>query len=127
MLQLGAVRPPVKKGNSQAHPGVSPHNPLTHRNIGYQPLPKPLGLPSYRCALGDHFKDMGGHITDSGKVVMDVLGDSGAVQDGELQGPVADQMVRALWKNTPHFCYHTGDVVYFTGVHNDDCPQFYSP
>jgi hypothetical protein len=75
--------------------------------------------------LGDHFKGMAGHITDSGKLVMDVLGDSGAVQDGEFQGPVADHMVRALGNNTPHFCYHAGDVVYITGMPDDDCPQFY--
>ena len=27
----------------------------------------------------------------------------------------------------PHFCYHVGDVVYFTGMHDDYYPQFYEP
>ena len=101
MLQPGAVRPHVKKGNSQAHSGVSPLNPLTHRNTGYQPLPKPLGLPPYQYDLSDHFKDVAGHITDSGKLVMDVMGDSGGIQDGQFQSDVAGAMVKALGKNTP--------------------------
>jgi len=126
MLQPGAVRPHIKKGNSQAHPGVSPLNPLTHRNTGYQPLPKPLGLPPYQYALSDHFKDVAGHITDSGKLVMDVMGDTGGIQDAQFQGHVTDQMIKALGKNTPHFCYHVGDVVYFTGAHDEYYSQFYS-
>jgi acid phosphatase type 7 len=128
MLQPGAVRPPLKKGISQAHPGVSALDPLTHRNTGYQPLPRPLGLPPYHYALNDHFPNIAKHITDSGKMVFDVLGDSGGVQDAEFQSSVADQMVKALAKagtNTPQFCYHVGDVVYFTGAHDDYYAQFY--
>jgi hypothetical protein len=97
MLQPGAVRPHVKTGNSQAHPGVNPLNTLSHRNTGYQPLPKPLGLPPYRYNLAD------------------LLGDSGGVQDAEFQSNVANQMAIALPKSKPQFCYHVGDVVYFTG------------
>src|SRR5271168_1872126 len=96
MLQPGAVRTHIKKGHSQAHPGVSALNPLTHRNTGYQPLPKPLGMPPYHYALTDHFKDVATHISSSGKLVCDVLGDSGGVQDGEFQSNVADAMVKAL-------------------------------
>ena len=128
MLKPGAVRPHVKKGNSQAHPGVSALNPLTHRNTGYQPLPPPLGFPPYHYALTDHFQDIAKHITDSGKMVFDVLGDSGGVQDAEFQSFVADQMVEALGKagkNASSFCYHVGDVVYFTGAHDDYYSQFY--
>jgi hypothetical protein len=128
MLQPGAVRPHVKKGNSQSHPGVTSLNPITHRNTGYQPLPKPLGLPPYHYTLGDHFQDTGKHIADSGKLIFDVLGDSGGVQDAEFQSNVAGQMVKALGaagKNAPSFCYHVGDVVYFTGAHDDYYSQFY--
>ena len=57
-LRPGAVRPHIKKGNSQAHPGVSALNPITHRNTGYQPLPRPLGLPPYHYDLSDHFPDI---------------------------------------------------------------------
>ena len=130
MLQPGAVRAHVKKGNSQMHPGVSPLNPLTHRNTGFQPLPRPLGVAPYHYALGDHFAPLAEQISGSGKMIFDVLGDSGGVQDGEFQSNVADQMVVALakaGKNAPLFCYHVGDVVYFTGLHDDYYAQFYAP
>lgn len=128
MLKPGAVRPHVKKGNSQAHPGVAGLNPLTHRNTGFQPLPKPLGFAPYHYALTDHFATMAQHISDAGKMIFDVLGDSGGVKDAEFQSHVADQMVAALNKSggkTPYFCYHVGDVVYFTGAHDDYYSQFY--
>lgn len=128
MLQPGAVRAHVKKGSSQSHPGVSALNPLTHRNTGYQRLPRPLGLPPYHYALSDHFPSQAKHISDSGKMVLDVLGDSGGVQDAEFQSNVANQMVHALLQagaNGPQFCYHVGDVVYFTGEHDDYYSQFY--
>lgn len=130
MLKPGAVRSHIQKGHSQAHPGVSALDPLTHRNTGYQPLPKPLGLPPYHYALTDYFQDIAKHITDSGKMVIDVLGDSGGVKDAEFQGHVADEMINQLGKagvGMPHFCYHVGDVVYFTGAHDDYYSQFYEP
>jgi hypothetical protein len=127
MLQPGAVRPHIKKGRSQAHDGVSALNPLTHRNTGYQPLPKPLGLPPYHYALSDHFADVAKHITTAGKMLIDVVGDSGGVVTGTYQSDVADQMIAALAKNARDFCYHVGDVVYFTGEHDDYYAQFYEP
>jgi acid phosphatase type 7 len=127
MLQPGAVRRHIKKGNSQAHPGVSALDTLSHRNTGYQPLPKPLGLPPYHYAVSDHFPAVAKHITTAGEMVFDVLGDSGGVQDGERQSNVAKQMVGALPENKPQFCYHVGDVVYFTGLHDDYYAQFYEP
>jgi acid phosphatase type 7 len=126
-LQPGAVRGHLKKGVSQPHPGVSPLDPLNHRTIGYQPLPKPLGLPPYHYALTDYFQPIAKQISSSGKMVLDVLGDSGGVQDAEFQSNVADQMVHALAVNQPQFCYHVGDVVYFTGSHDDYYSQFYEP
>jgi len=128
MLQPGAVRTHIKKGSSQSHPGVSALNPLTHRNVGYQPLPKPLGLPPYNYVLSDHFPGVAKHISDAGKMVFDVLGDSGGVKDAEFQSSVAHEMVKALakaGKNASQFCYHVGDVVYFTGAHDDYYSQFY--
>lgn len=129
MLQPGAVRAHVKKGQSQSHEGVSPLNPLTHRNTGYQPLPRPLGLPPYHYALSDHFAAVAKNISNSGKMILDVLGDSGGVKDAEFQTSVAAQMVKALsaakGTSAPQFCYHVGDVVYFTGAHDDYYSQFY--
>lgn len=100
-----------------------------HRNTGYQPLPKPLGLPPYHYDLSESFQPIVKHITDAGKMVFDVLGDSGGVKDATYQTNVADEMVKALGKgsaNSPQFCYHVGDVVYFTGALDDYYSQFYS-
>ena len=130
MLQPGAARARIKKGHSQAHPGVTALDPLSHRNTGYQPLPKPLGLPPYHYSLSQQFSALAKQIGNSGKMVFDVLGDSGGVKDGEYQDNVARQMVDALAKggaNASQFCYHVGDVVYFTGAHDDYYSQFYSP
>lgn len=125
-LRPGSVRPHVQKGSSQAHKGVSALNPLTHRNTGYQPLPVPLGLAPYHYDLSEHFPEIAAQIGD-GPMVCDVLGDSGGVQDAEFQSHVADQMIAALPKNNPQFCYHVGDVVYFTGAHDEYYSQFYEP
>jgi len=128
MLKLGAVRSRIAKGHSQAHAGVSALNPLTHRNTGYQPLPAPLGLPPYHWALSDNMPVLAQEITDAGKMVLDVTGDSGGVKDAEFQSFVADQMIAALAGPSPsQFCYHVGDVVYFTGLHDQYYDQFYEP
>ena len=130
MLRPGSVRPHIQKGSSQSHAGVTQQNPLTHRNTGYQPLPRPLGFTPYHYALADHFADMEKQISSSGKMVVDILGDSGGVQDAEFQSHVADEMIKQLGKagkDTPNFCYHVGDVVYFTGMHDDYYAQFYEP
>ena len=128
VLKPGAVRAHLKKGNSQAHEGVSGLNPLTHRNTGYQPLPIPLGLPPYHYILRDNFPAIDKQISDSGKMVLDVIGDSGGVTDAEFQSAVAEQMIESLNGASPaQFCYHVGDVVYFTGAHDDYYSQFYGP
>jgi len=125
-LRPGAVRPHVQKGSSQAHAGVGALNPLTHRNTGYQQLPPPLGLAPYHYDLSEHFPEIVDQI-GSGPMVCDVLGDSGGVKDAEFQSKVADQMIAALPENNTQFCYHVGDVVYFTGAHDDYYSQFYEP
>jgi Icc-related predicted phosphoesterase len=130
MLQPGAVRKHVPKGRSQSHDGVSGLNPLTHRNTGYQPLPRPLGPPPYNYDLKDHFQSLAQQISKDGAMVFHVLGDSGGVKDAEFQSHVADQMVNDLASTKkgavpPRFCYHVGDVVYFTGAHDDYYSQFY--
>ena len=129
-LQPGAVRAHPASKNSQAHPGVSPLNPVSHRNTSFQPLPRPLGLVPYHYSLTDNFPAIAAGIKSAKKMVLHVLGDSGGVQDGEFQNNVAEQMVAQLTPNgtsTPQFCYHIGDVVYFTGMHDDYYAQFYEP
>jgi len=130
-LQQGAVRTRTPhKNSSQAHPGVTPLNPVTHRNVSFQSLPRPIGLPPYQYSLTDNFPDIATNIAKAKKMVFHVLGDSGGVQDGEFQSHVADQLSAALSHDdpaSPQFCYHVGDVVYFTGMHDDYYSQFYEP
>jgi hypothetical protein len=128
-LRPGTVRPRPLPKASQAHPGVSPLNSISHRNTGFQPLPRPFGLPPYHYPLTDHFPTIGTNIQTAGKMVFHVLGDSGGVQDGEFQSNVAEEMVAQLSGDatSPQFCYHVGDVVYFTGLHDDYYAQFYEP
>ncbi len=129
-LQPGAVRAPLFTSNSQAHPGVSPLNPVSHRNTSFQPLPRPLGLPPYHYSLSDNFPSIAAHVATAKKMVFHVVADTGGVQDGEFQTSVADQMIAHLTPqnaSTPQFCYHVGDVVYYTGAHDDYYAQFYEP
>ena len=128
MLQPGAVRKHIPPGGSQAHPGVSPLTLINHRNTGFQPLPVPLGLPPYHYDLSDHFADITQRIVGSDKMVFHVLADSGGVVDAQFQSNVAAQLVKDIMPggaNVPQFCYHVGDVVYFTGARGDYYPQFY--
>lgn len=128
MLRPGATRPRITKGHSQAHTGVRGLDPISHRNTGYQTLPPPLGLPPYHYDINEHFPDMANQINDAGKMIVDVMGDSGGVKDAEFQSNVARAMIDALEKPNPsQFCYHVGDVVYFTGAHDDYYDQFYEP
>jgi acid phosphatase type 7 len=128
-LRPGAVRTGPKPHHSQAHGGVHPLEPVAHRNTGYQPLPRPLGLAPYHYDLSDEFKDIAEAAEKAGKLVFHVVGDSGGVQDGEFQGNVANAMVSHLHATTekPLFCYHVGDVVYFTGEISQYYAQFYEP
>lgn len=130
VLQPGAVRPRHIAKNSQAHPGVSPLSPVGHRNTSFQPLPRPLGLPPYHFSLTDNFPAIGTNVDAAKKMVFHVLGDSGGVKDAEFQINVADQMISQVAAGgaaVPQFCYHVGDVVYFTGMHTDYYSQFYEP
>lgn len=127
---MGRVRPRPPAKHSQAHPGVSPLHPVTHRNTSFQPLPRPLGLPPYHYDLDEYFPDIATAIEAAGEMVFHVVGDTGGVVDGEYQSNVAQQMIEHLTSGRggkPLFCYHVGDVVYFTGMHDDYYGQFYEP
>jgi hypothetical protein len=129
-IRPGETRPRPLAKSSQAHPGVSPLHPVSHRNVSFQPLPRPLGLPPYHYDLVENFPAIGDAITQDKKLVFHVVGDSGGVQDGEFQSNVAEQMIEHLTSGKgakPQFCYHVGDVVYFTGMKDDYYAQFYEP
>jgi hypothetical protein len=126
----GAVGPRPTRGHSQSHPGVHPLDVVTHRNTSFQPLPRPLDLAPYHYDLAEHFPDIAASITADKKMVFHVVGDSGGVQDAEFQGNVASQMIEQLQAGgagKPQFCYHVGDVVYFTGEKSEYYAQFYEP
>jgi hypothetical protein len=113
----GAIKSRPKPGQSQSHPGVAPLHPVSHRNTSFQPLPRPLDLPPYHYDLAEKFPDIGAAINQAGKMVFHVAGDT-------------EQMIAHLDAGhgpTPQFCYHVGDVVYFTGMHDDYYAQFYEP
>ena len=126
-IQPGEVRPRPRGKHSQAHGGVSPLNPVSHRNVSFQQLPRPLGLPPYHYELADNFPDIANTIEKQNQMVFHVAGDTGGVQDGEFQNNVAEQMIDALSSGKPQFLYHVGDVVYFTGMKDDYYAQFYEP
>jgi hypothetical protein len=129
-IRPGETRPRPAAKSSQAHPGVSPLHPVSHRNVSFQPLPRPLGLPPYHYDLVENFPAIGDAITQDKKLVFHIVGDSGGVQDGEFQNNVAEQMLDHLTSGKgakPQFCYHVGDVVYFTGMKDDYYAQFYEP
>lgn len=130
VLRLGGVRPSPPPKHSQAHSGVSPLHPVTSRNTSFQPLPRPLGPPPYHYDLSEHFPDIASAIETAGQMILHVVGDTGGVQDGEFQTNVAEQMIDHLNSGKggkPLFCYHVGDVVYYTGMHDDYYGQFYEP
>jgi len=109
---------------------VSPLNPVTHRNTSFQPLPRPLGLPPYHYDVSEHFPAIAEAINGAGEMVFHVVGDTGGVADAEFQSNVAEQMIAHLNSGQggkPLLCYHVGDVVYFTGMHDDYYAQFYEP
>jgi acid phosphatase type 7 len=129
-LRPGAVRPHPITNNSQAHPGVSPLDAIASRNTSFQPLPRPLGLPPFHYSLTDNFPEIAQNLEAAKKMVFHVLGDSGGIVDGEYQNNVVAQMISQLSPgdpSSPQFCYHVGDVVYYTGSHDDYYAQFYEP
>jgi acid phosphatase type 7 len=65
VLQPGAVRARHTSKNSQANEGVSPLDPVAKRNMSFQPLPPPLGLPPYHYSLTDNFPAIGSNFPSS--------------------------------------------------------------
>jgi len=87
-----------------------------------------LDLAPYHYDLAENFPDIAKNITKN--MTFHVVGDTGGVLDGEFQNNVAQQMIDHLnggQGGKPLFCYHVGDVVYFTGMHDDYYAQFYDP
>jgi acid phosphatase type 7 len=131
MLLQGTVgsRPPVNR--SQAHPGIHPVSPLTHRTQRFQPLPPPLGEPPYHYNLKMAIPDLDQRVAAAGnKLILHTVGDTGGIKHPEYQRAVAGEMKSDLNKpagERPFFFYHLGDVVYYNGQHTQYYEQFYEP
>ncbi len=130
MLLQGAVRPALLTGRSQAHPGVHPLSPLTHRTQRAQRLPPPLGDPPYHYDLETALPGIGNAAARLGHLTFHTVGDTGGVKDPHFQIAVAEQMQEDLnlpEAERPAFFYHLGDVVYFNGEYGKYYEQFYEP
>jgi acid phosphatase type 7 len=130
VFHAGHTRSRPTPGHSQAHPGVAPLHPVSHRNTSFEPLPRPLDLPPYHYSLAEKFPHITETIAQQKKQIFHVVGDTGGVKDGEFQDNVAEHMINQLSSGEggkPQFCYHVGDVVYYTGAHDDYYAQFYEP
>jgi Icc-related predicted phosphoesterase len=109
----------------QRHPSAHAHQP-------FRPLPVPTGLPPYHLVLADVLPP--GQIeaiTNAGRLVFHVVGDTGGIKTPVPQMNVAQQMERdstsSPAESRPAFFYHLGDVVYFYGEAQEYYPQFYEP
>ena len=129
LMRPGATGGRRITSGSQSQPGVSALNPMAHRDMRFQMLPRPLGLAPYHFTIGDVMPDVGKQMTAAKKAIFHVIGDSGGIQDGSHQHAIAEQMLlQAARASEPvQFCYHVGDVVYYTGMHDDYYQQFYEP
>jgi hypothetical protein len=130
MLLQGTVRHRPRKNRSQAHPGIEPLSPLTHRTQRFQPLPEPLGEPPYHFKLDAALPGIDAHSRKDGKLVFHTVGDTGGIKNPDYQRAVAAAMKGDLNQpaaQRPAFFYHLGDVVYYNGEHQDYYDQFYEP
>jgi hypothetical protein len=124
------VQPRPPRRHSQAHPGIQPLSPLTHRTQRFQPLPVPLGDPPYHFNLEAAIPDVGKRATKRKRLIFHTVGDTGGVKHPDFQRSVSDQMKADLAlpdANRPSFFFHLGDVVYYNGEHDQYYEQFYVP
>ena len=109
----------------QRHPSAHAHQP-------FRPLPAPTGLPPYHLSLANVLPaEQMQTITDVGRLVFHLVGDTGGIQTPVPQMNVVQQMERdeisSPAQSRPAFFYHLGDVVYFYGEAQQYYPQFYEP
>ncbi len=106
------------------------HEPLS--NQPPQPLPAPTGQPPYHLSLSDVLTPAQMQaITNAGKLVFHIVGDTGGVKAPQSQEIVMQHMDSDLnvadASSQPAFFYHLGDVVYYYGQASEYYSQFYEP
>jgi calcineurin-like phosphoesterase family protein len=129
-LLQGAVRPRPPLKRSQAHSGIQPLSPLTHRTQRFQALPEPLGEPPYHYDLETSIPGISKKTEGIGKLVFHVVGDTGGIKHPEYQRGVAAAMksdLNQVDEDRPRFFYHLGDVIYYNGEVDKYYDQFYEP
>lgn len=128
-LRQGEVQQRPPRNSSQAHGGVHPLTPFSHGSQKFQPLPDPLGQPSYHYDLESAVPGINDKAEKLGKLIFHCVGDTGGVKNPDYQADVAAAMKGDLnkGKEAPSFFYHLGDVVYFNGQIKDYYDQFYEP
>ena len=122
-LQRAYARPSQPK--VQRYHSVHGHQP-------FRPLPAPTGAPPYHLALANVLPpEQIQSITDAGRLVFHIVGDTGGIKTPVPQMNVAQQMEKdynsSAVDSYPAFFYHLGDVVYFYGEAEEYYPQFYEP
>jgi acid phosphatase type 7 len=130
MLRPGAVHERPKQGHSQAHPGVYPLSPLTHRTQRFEPLPAPLGEPPYHYDIETAVSGIRARAAADSQIVFHAAGDTGGINQPQYQAAIAAAMASDLklpQGQAPEFFYLLGDVVYYNGQVQDYYAQFYDP
>ncbi len=130
MLLQGASRTRPPRNSAQAHPGVHPLSPLTHRTQRFQPLPPPLGEPPYHYDLETALPGISQVAAQNGRIIFHTVGDTGGIKHPEYQRAVAAALKQDLNlppERRPSFFYQLGDVVYYNGEHDQYYDQFYEP
>jgi len=122
-LHRAYARP--SKASVQRYPSVHGHQP-------FRPLPAPTGAPPYHLTLASVLPpEQMKAITEAGRLVFHMVGDTGGIKTPVPQMNVAQQMekdsVSSPANSSPAFFYHLGDVVYFYGEAQEYYPQFYEP
>jgi len=70
-------------------------------------------------------------INSAGKIVFQMVGDTGGINGTDVQDELAVQMEQQVTSanapDQPAFFYHLGDVIYYNGQSQNYKPQFYEP
>ena len=114
-------------------PGMSLAQNEPPRIIEFEPIPAaftPRKPPPFHMDLSEILPhDEVAELAGAGQIVFHCVGDTGGVKRPEAQALVARGMEQSLQtdKMAPAFCYHLGDVIYYTGEVEEYWPQFYEP
>jgi hypothetical protein len=113
-----------------AHAMVQKHHGF-RSNQTFQPLPTATRPYPYRMDLSEVIGASGvAAIQKAGRLVFQILGDTGGVQHPEPQQIVAmklDDDFAPGSKAVPAFLYILGDLIYYNGEATQYFPQFYEP